>query len=323
MRQIQFDVFGHPLEVAQCREVPEPEVLDGEVLVRVLASPINPADLNLIEGTYGVRPDLPAVPGNEACGEVIRSHDANSDLKPGDRVVFLTRGGLWSDQVAVAGADLVKIPPGIDPLQACQLAVNPPTAHLLLQTFRKLAPGDWVAQNAANSAVGRCVIQLARARGLRTVNFARPGALVDFGAEDYFLDEKDSIETARELVGNDGPLLALNAVGGDSALRLMDLLAPEGILVTYGAMSRRSLKVPNQFLIFKRIQLQGLWVTEWMKQAPAEEVRRVLADLAGMMEREELVLPGEAVYQPEAIREALDHAGRSGRSGKIILGFSE
>jgi NADPH:quinone reductase-like Zn-dependent oxidoreductase len=326
MRQIRFETFGKPEEQATCEQAPEPQPQPGEALVRVLAAPINPADINFIEGTYGIRPELPAVPGNEACAEVIRCCPSVTGLAPGDRVIFLGRGSLWQDQIAVPADQIVKIPASIDPLQACQLSVNPPTAMLLLQHFRDLPEGSWIAQNAANSAVGQAVIQIAKSLGLRTINFVRRESLFQkleaLGADAVFLDEKESVADARELAGDGGPALAFNAVGGESALRLMDLLAPGGQLITYGAMSRQSLKVPNSFLIFKRIQLNGLWVTEWFKSAGPEAVRNLVDRLGQLMATGDLILPVERVYPPEQIAAALTQAQQAERDGKILLQFS-
>ena len=230
MRQIQFKNFGKPEEQAHCAEVAEPELREGEVLVRLLAAPINPADINYIEGTYGIRPELPAVPGNEACGEVIECAPGIVGLSPGDHVVFLGRGNLWQDKLSLPATQLVKIPAGIDQRQACQLAVNPPTALLLLTHFLKLEPGSWIAQNAANSAVGQALIQIAHAKGIKTINFVRRTSLIPqleaLGADAVFLDEKGSVATARERCGGSGPALGFNAVGGDSALRLMGPARP-------------------------------------------------------------------------------------------------
>ena len=142
------------------------------------------------------------------------------------------------------------------------------------------------------------------------------------GADAVFLDDKESVAAARERCGGLGPALAFNAVGGDSALRLMDLLAPRGQLVTYGAMSRQSLKVPNSFLIFKGIQLRGLWVTEWLKGSGEGSVRDVFDQLGKLMADGQLKLPVERAYPPEEIRAALAHAQQAERTGKILLQFA-
>jgi NADPH:quinone reductase-like Zn-dependent oxidoreductase len=188
-RQLSYRQTGKPAEVLELNGF-SPRLPDaGEVLVRILAAPINPADLNTIEGTYGVKPELPAVPGIEGCGVVVASTDAG--FQAGDRVMFLRRASTWASHTTVAADGLFKLPAGIDPLQAAMLKVNPATAWQLLHGFSSLKPGDWIVQNAGNSAVARCVIQLARDLGIRTISFVRRISLVaelkQLGADEVFM----------------------------------------------------------------------------------------------------------------------------------------
>ncbi|MEM7148139.1 MAG: 2-enoyl thioester reductase domain-containing protein, partial [Verrucomicrobiota bacterium] len=305
---------------------PPPPPAPNQLLLKILSAPINPADLNFAEGTYGKKPELPAVPGNEAVASVLAAgEDLRDRFQENDTVIFLDRAGLWRDHLLASENQVYKIPAGINPHQAAMLSVNPPTAALLLDQFITLQSGDTVAQNAANSGVGQALIQIAKARGIQTLNFVRRKELIPelnaLGAKHVFLDDPDGLAAAKETAPTP-PRLALNAVGGDSALRLMDLLAPQGTHVTYGAMSRRSLKVPNKFLIFKDIQIRGLWVTRWLENASPEEVHALLHPLAEMMHAGTLTLPVEKTYPPEDITAAIEHAQKSGRSGKILLDFS-
>lgn len=325
--RIEFAETGPPTKVAQCVDAtPLPAPTKGEVVVTVHYAPVNPADLNYLEGTYGKKAELPAVPGNEGAGIVLAVGQGVESVKAGDSVILLDFIGAWQSQVCVRENCVLKIDPDIDLKQAAMLKVNPPTAWLLLESFQSLKPGDWVAQNASNSGVGRSLIQLAKHRGLRTVNFVRRPELIDeltaSGADLVFLDTAEGLTAAKSALGDERPSLAGNAVGGDSALRLMDLLAPEGIHVTYGAMSRLSLKVPNSFLIFKEIQLHGLWVTKWMERSPEAEIRRVLLELAAAMRTGDLALPVDVVYTPDKITDALTRAQEGGRGGKILLDFT-
>jgi trans-2-enoyl-CoA reductase len=118
---------------------------------------------------------------------------------------------------------------------------------------------------------------LARHLGLRTLNLVRREESIAeckaLGADLVLVDKPEAAKEARAMVGFEPPALALNAVSGDSAVRLMDLLRPGGTMVTYGAMSLQPVKVPNGFLIFKDIRLRGFWVTQWLETAPAAEVR--------------------------------------------------
>src|SRR6266566_4068896 len=146
MKKIELSAYGAPEEVARC--VDAPDVGDpgpGEVVFDVLAFPINPADVSFCRGSYRLRPLLPATPGAECVGRV----------------------------AAVGAGDAIPVPSGLDLAQAAMLRINPATALLLLEDHVALAPGDWVIQDVANSAVGRHLIVLARARGIRTVNVVR------------------------------------------------------------------------------------------------------------------------------------------------------
>ncbi len=322
-KNLVFREFGNPKEVlhfeGECliSESPDP----GEVLVRILAAPINPADLNTIEGTYGVKPALPATPGIEGCGVVEVSN--STDFEPGDHVIFLRRASTWASHTTVPGDSLFKLPPGIDPLQAAMLKVNPATAWRLLHGFGMLEDGSWIVQNVGNSAVGRCVIQLARDLGIRTISFVRRAELIDeleaLGADHVFIDDDDGLTCASEALGGATAELAFNAVGGDSALRLMKLLREGGSHITYGAMGRKPVTIPNGMLIFCDIQVRGLWITRWIENAPAAEVREVYENLAARVAAGKLVQPVDSTYLLEQAGEALARLEAPDRSGKVLF----
>lgn len=318
---LRFHECGKPAEVLRLEEMAPADLLEGEVRLKILAAPVNPADLNFIEGTYGVKPELPAVPGIEGCGEVVASR--SPDFQPGDRAILLRRAGTWATEVAVPAEHLFRLPVGIDPLQGAMLKVNPATAWRLLTGFGTPPPGSWIVQNAANSAVGRCVIVLARTLGIRTMNLVRRAELRDellaLGADEVLADGEGAVEAAKAQFGRDRPPLAFNGVGGESALRLMNLLGPGGIHVTYGAMSRRPLTVPNGQLIFKDLQLRGLWVTRWIESAPREELEEVYGRLAALLLSGKLAVPVAATFSLPDFKLALEQAAGNGRSGKILL----
>ena len=323
LMKLTFSQTGDPLDVLQLEPSEAPIPKGHEVVVRMLFAPINPADLNFIEGTYGKRPTLPAVPGIEGCGRVESVGDAVESLAVGDLVIPLRAIGLWTQHFVAAESHFAKLPVDMDPLQAAMLRVNPATAWQLLHEYRDLEKGSLVAQNAANSGVGRAVIQIAKSLGLRTINFVRRSELIDelkaLGADFVFLDDEAGFAQAKEVTAKSEITLALNAVGGDSALRLMDLLSPEGAHVTYGAMSRRSLKIPNGMLIFKDLEIRGYWLSRRMEKASHAEIHDVLKPLAAMMNSGELKLPIERIYPMDQFREALSAAKSGGRAGKIML----
>src|SRR5205823_4574134 len=177
MKQILIDRYGPPEEVARCAQVPDVGApAAGEVVFDVLAFPINPADISFCRGTYRLKPTLPATPGAEAVGRVTAIGAGVSHVSAGDLVINLQREN-WAQRRRVRADDVIRVPAGMDLRQAAMLRINPPTALLLLTDVVELRPGEWIIQNVANSAVGRLVIRLARARGLRTMNVVRRESL--------------------------------------------------------------------------------------------------------------------------------------------------
>lgn len=316
-----FTETGAPEEVLNVEDAAFAPLEDGEVRVRINVAPINPADINFVQGVYGIKPVLPSVAGLEGVGVVTES--LARDINEGDEVIMLSGVGSWSEFVTGRADRFLKIRSDVSPEQAAMLKVNPLTAYRILIGFEDLKPGDWVVQNAANSGVGRCLIQIARAMGLKTINLVRREELIkeleDLGGDVVLLDDADAAANALEATAGVRPVLASNCVGGDSALRLMDMLKPRGKMVTFGAMSKKSIKVPNSFLIFKRIELHGLWVTEWLKEASAKEVLVAYEQLAEWMFEGKLVQAVDSVYSLGEIKKAVKRAQEEGRDGKVLL----
>ena len=320
-QSIRFHSFGKAEEVAQLEPLDLPVVAKGQLLLKMLATPINPADLNFIQGNYGVTPELPASPGIEGCAEVLESKEDGFEV--GDKVIFIQRVGTWQSHLVCDASKTLRIPSEIAAEQAAMLKVNPATAWQILHGYVDLKPGDWVIQNAANSGVGQSLIQIAKQLGLRTINTVRreglEAELKALGADHVLLDDGDLVAKVREICGDNMPKLASNAVGGDSALRQMDALAEYGTQVTFGAMSMRSLKVPNKFLIFKGISLRGLWITKWIAEAPREEIQQVYTQLAQWVVDGKLTQSAEKPYRPSELVEALERSQQNERHGKVLL----
>lgn len=326
-RRVIFSEFGEPEEVLRVETCKVRQPGPGEVCVRMLAAPINPADVNYAQGVYGEKPELPCLhTGLEGCGIVDASK--SQDFVPGDMVILLHGVGTWSRFLTVPAGQLLKLNERLDPMQAAMLKINPLTALRLLNDYADLKPGDWIALNAANSGVGQCLIQLAKERGLHTICTVRQAeerreGLLSAGADVVVEDSPEAVAQVKSMPGVNRPKLAANCVGGESATSLMELLQPCGCMVTYGAMSRRSIKVPNSWLIFRNISLHGLWCTRWLQQASPEEIAADYAYLASAVARGSLHQSITAVYGIDNINEACRHARREGRNGKVILRLGE
>lgn len=327
IKAIRYSQFGKAHEVAELIELPDPGIPgEGEALIDVEASPINPADLLQFEGKYGAAPPpLPVMAGGEGIG-IVRAVGAGvTHLKPGDRALLLFAGrGNWRSSLIAKAARLFALPTGVDPLQLAMLTVNPPTAMLMLQNFAKLNSGDWVIQNAANSGVGHSVIALAKRRGLRSINVVRrtelAAELQALGADSVLVDGPDLPARVKALTGSDAlPKLAIDAVAGDATGRLAQSLAEGGVVVNYGMLSGQPCAMPPGDVVFRDISLRGFWLARWFATAGPDEMRNVYGELTRLIADGTIHVAVEATYPLERIRDALAHAAREGRRGKILI----
>jgi mitochondrial enoyl-[acyl-carrier protein] reductase / trans-2-enoyl-CoA reductase len=322
-----YETHGNPADVLHVESQPWPTPAPGEVIVKMRAAPINPADLNQIEGKYPVRAELPATPGFEGAGIVVDAGADVKDLTSGALVILPHNVGTWRDAVAVKAGELVVVPADIKPVHAAMLKINPMTAWRLVHDYVGLARGDWLIQNAANSAAGRAVIQIAHALGYKTVNVVRRSELIDElraeGGDIVLVDSENLRREVEDSIGGPPIRLGLNAVGGESALRLANCLAPGSTLVTYGAMSLQPLKIPNGLLIFKDLRFRGIWINKWYDNATPAQRMEAFQHLFEMAKRGLLQTKVEKAYPLSEAKTAVAHAARGQRSGKIIFQFED
>ena len=311
-----------PHDLVQVEDFTPPALEAGQVRVEVLAAPINPSDLMTINGDYGQLPPLPAVGGNEGVGRVVETAPGVDAIREGQRVLLPVGVGTWATHVTARADALVPLPDAGDPVQLSMLAINPPTAALLLQDIVELQPGEWVIQNAANSAVGGYVVQLAKARGLRTVNVVRREAACAQVAEDadaVLVDGDDLAERVRSATGGAKIRLGIDAVGGAATDRLAQSLAPGGTVVNYGAMGGSACELSPLALIFRGITLRGFWLARWFEQSTAPQRAELFGALARQIIEGTLHAPVARRYGLDAISDALKAASQGGRGGKIVL----
>ena len=322
-----YETHGNPADVLHVESRPWPTPGAGEVIVKMRAAPINPADLNQIEGKYPVRAELPATPGFEGAGIVAEVGRDVTNVNAGALVILPHNAGTWRDAVAVKADELVVVPAGIEPVHAAMLKINPMTAWRLLHDYVDLARGDWLIQNAANSAAGRAVIQIAHELGYKTVNVVRRSELIGElraeGGDVVLVDSENLRHQVQDAIGGPPIRLGLNAVGGEGALRLANCLAPGSTLVTYGAMSLQPLKIPNGLLIFKDLRFRGIWINKWYDNATPAQRMEAFQHLFEMAKRGLLQTKVEKAYPLSEAKSAVAHAARGQRSGKIIFEFGD
>jgi NADPH:quinone reductase-like Zn-dependent oxidoreductase len=323
MKKVEIAAYGVPESVAQCVEAPDVGAPGaGEVVFDVLAFPINPADLSMIRGNYRLHPALPATPGAECVGRVAAVGAGVARLRPGDLVINLQREN-WAQRRRIAEADAIPIQAGLDLAQAAMLRINPATAQLLLEDHVALAPGDWVIQNVANSAVGRHLIVLAKARGVRTLNVVRrddvAAQLRALGADVVLSDGPDLAERARSAAGGAPIRLGIDAVSGGATKRIADCVADGGVVVSYGSMSGDDPVMSRAALGARGVSLTGFMLGRGLAKRSPDQVRALYADLATKLRDGVLKAPIDACYPIEEIKTALARAQEGGRNGKVLV----
>jgi NADPH:quinone reductase-like Zn-dependent oxidoreductase len=318
MRAVQLTAYGNPVEGLEFADIPAPGAPGpNQVLVGVEFCPIDPSDLLLATGNYALHPALPTVIGNEGVGRVLEVGPGVRNVKVGDRVLPPLSSFTWRERMVISAEGLFALPPDADPRQLAMLAINPPTAALLLSEYVNLQPGEWVLQNAANSGVGRWVIAFAKRRGLKTVNIVRRPELVPeleaIGGDLVVVDSPDVSERIKAAVGHAELRLALDGVSGPATGVLAATLSPRGTLVSYAAMSSNPMSINPLDVIFKPVTVRGFFMGHpefAAKLAPAA------AEAAEMIAAGQIHIPVAATYALSSIKEAVAHALRG---GKVLL----
>lgn len=318
---ITFKEFGKPLEVLELEERPVRDPAAGEVQLKVLAAPIHPSDFGVILGKYGKLPELPSVAGREGVAEVVQTGEGVEDLKAGDRVSIPAGRGSWQTFLTVPAEGMFKIPVDIPVEIAAMTTVNPPTAWRLLRDAN-LGSGDWVIQNAANSAVGLHVIEMSQYLGIKTLNVVRREELIqpllDRGADVVVLEDSGYEKKVAELTGGQPVKLALNSVGGESAIRLVRALAVDGVHVTFGAMQFDAVRFPTRELIFNGVTLQGFWMDKWHREQSGARIQIMYDKVFDLMRKGVVKATIESVYSLDDYKAAIEAAGKP-RLGKILF----
>ncbi len=324
MRVLQFTSYGQPAEVLSLVTSPPIAPKRGQVQIHLTHRPINPSDLLYIRGVYGIKPRLPAVPGFEGVGHVDGIGEGVTEFQIGDRVVPMGVMGTWQESVIARPSQLVRIPDDVEDQVAAQLVVNPVTAWVM--TTRELAvkPGDWLLQTAAGSTVGRIVLQIAKQRGFKTINFVRRREqvqeLLDLGADAVICTEDpDPVGEVLKLTRGQGVFAAIDAVGGQTGARAAKCLRQGGTMLVYGLLSEERMPLDPGDMIFKGSIIRGFWLTQWYQQTRPEEVRAIWEEVLKLMAVGQLIPPVEAEYDLAEFKTAIEHAERPGRHGKVLL----
>lgn len=306
---------------------PIPSTLEwGEVLVNVRVAAINPHDVRRRAEDDTVM-NVPYIAGSDAIATIVKVGDGVKSLNEGDWVMpYNPNMGTWRSLAVWKEKDLIKLPTDIVPMEYAAMMREMCVAYRLLEDFGNLKPGDAVAINAATSVVGQCVIQLCSMLKLRAVAVVR--SRKDFEKTEAWLKSlgasevvKDEGSIARELEKRSlfaKPRLALDAVGGASAVRLAEALQPGCPLIVFGDMGGRAATFPTTAWTHSALIVRGFSLRQWMNDNK-KKVPKMMETLGKLVCADKLVVQYTDYELSSEFTEALEHACEDGKCTKVLL----
>lgn len=318
MRIARYEEFG-PVEVLKVVDAAQPAPGPGQVLLRVERIGLNYIDTVLRAGKGGVwQPEQPGNLTGEVVGTVVQG-DAPG-VAVGDRVAALVATDACAEYVLADADWLVPVPDDVDPATATVLPMLAPLAAGLVR-FGRVAAGETVLVHTAAGAVGHLLVQLARRAGGRVIGStgspAKAEAVRGFGAEAVVHTSDEAWpDQVRELAPG-GVDVILDALGGSAIETNLDLLAPYGRQVVYGALDRQIPSVSAQAL-FEMKSVSALSSRAWWASRP-DEVRAAIAEVTGLLRSGELRVEVAAVLPLEEVAEAHRLLEDRSRIGRVVL----
>lgn len=326
MKAVLFDRHGPPAEVLSVRETPNPTPGSGEVLVRMAASPVNPSDLQYVAGNYGMAPTaFPATPGFEGVGVVEATGGGLLGmLRKGKRVALANpRTGAWGEYAVVSARQVFPMPSDIPDEQAAGLFINPVTALAIVRDVLRVPAGAWLLQSAAGSAVGKMVIALSKQAGFKTVNVVRRKEQADelkqLGADAVIVESDGPIPEQVAKATGGGVGFAMDPVGGATGTGVVKSLGNGGRAVLYGSLSGEPISVDPRFMITGSKSVQGFWLSNWVKTQGVLKMLGRIGEVRGLIRSGVLKTEIAATYKLEQVKDAVQHAAKGGKGGKVLL----
>jgi NADPH:quinone reductase-like Zn-dependent oxidoreductase len=326
MKAIVFEQFGEPADVLRVRDVPIPVPGPGQVRVRMIASPVNPSELLVVRGRYGVLPRLPATPGFEGVGVVDQvGSGLLGHLVKGKRVAVINgEGGNWAEYAVIPARQARPVASDIPDEQVASFFINPATVLAMVRHVLRVPKGEWLLQSAAGSTLGRMIIKLGRHDGFKTLNVVRRREAIDelkaLGGDAVIASAEGAIdEQVRRITGGDGVKYALDPVGGDTGTGVFHSLGADGRMLVYGSLSNEPLRIETRLLIAGKRVVEGFWLGHWMRERNIPAALKLFHDIAALIRAGVLATEVGATFPLESIGDAVREAEAVGRRGKVLL----
>lgn len=320
MKAVLIDQPGDET-VMRVGETAAPALEPGSLRIRVAGIGVNRADLLQRQGHYPPPSGASPILGLECSGEVAELGEGVAGWRVGDRVMALLAGGGYAEQVVVDAGSAMRVPPGVDLIEAAALPEVLLTVHLNVFQLGGLANGGWLLVHGGGSGIGTAAIQLAKAAGARVAVTAgspeKCARCLDLGA-DVAIDyrQQDFAEKVREATDGRGVDVVLDSIGAPYLESNLGCLAVDGRLVLIGLMGGAKAEIPLGLLLTRRLQVIG----STLRARPAADKARLVASL---MERfgdaissgavrpiVDRVLPMEKAADAHRAMKASEHFGK-------------
>lgn len=324
MRAIVLHEHGGP-EVLTLEEVPEPEIGPEDVLVDVVATALNRADLLQRRGFYPEPgpPRAHEIPGMELSGRVAAVGARVERWAVGDEVMAIVAGGAYAERVAVHERQLMPVPAGVPVADAAALPEVGITAHDALVSQGGLRPGGWALVHAGGSGVGSMAVQIVAAMGARSIATASAGKLAAVAAlgADVVVDRADSdfVAEAKAATGGAGVDVVLDVVGGDYLMRNVRALRVGGTIVQVGVMGGGRTEIDLGALLPKRARLVGTVLRPRPLEEKVAASQRFVAEVLPAIEAGRIRPVIDRRFPFAAIADAHRHLEANANVGKVLI----
>jgi len=318
MKAIRAHEFGGP-ERLVLDEVKDLNPGPGQVLVRIHAAGVNPADTYIRTGTYAIKPALPYTPGFDGAGVVLRRGEGSRRFEAGDRVyVAGSITGTYAEQALCEETQVHPLPPKATFAQGAALGVPYVTAYRALFQVARALPAETVLVHGASGGVGIAAVQLGRAAGMTVMGTAgseRGRTLVREQGAHHILDHHapDLAEKLGKLTAGKGVDVILEMLANKNLGKDLTLLARRGRVVVIG--SRGTVEINPRDAMSRDAAILGMVLFN----ASEEEQARIHAALAAGLENGSVrPIVGQEIPLAEAPR-AHKAVMEAGAYGKIVL----
>jgi len=322
VRAVEITRPGPP-EVLQVHDVDDPVAATGEVVVAVVASAVNRADLMQREGNYPPPPGASDIPGMECSGRIAALGPGVAGWAVGQEVCALLSGGGYAEKVRVPVGQLMPVPAGVSLLDAAALPEVTCTVHSMVFTRGRLRAGETFLVHGGSSGIGTMAIQLAHRAGARVIATAGSAAKLSVCRElgaDVVVNyrEEDFVEQVRRQTEH-GVDVILDNMGASYLARNVEALAPDGRLVVLGLQGGASGELNLGALLSKRATVTAAGLRSRSVADKAEIVAATVLGVWPWIEAGQVRPVIDHVFALDDVADAHRLVEASTHVGKVVL----